>query len=72
MSGKTRVVLTGAGGFIGHLRIRNSDHTLLRKVLGWEPLMSLEDGLAITDKWIDDQLEKKRARDKSVPLETCA
>lgn len=54
------------------VRGRNSDNTLLRKVLGWEPQMSLEDGLAITYKWIDGQLEKKGAKQKSVPVETNA
>src|SRR5437868_2782808 len=34
------------------VRGRNSDNTLLRKVLGWEPNMPLEKGLAITYKWI--------------------
>jgi len=54
------------------VRGRNSDNTLLRKVLGWEPQMSLEDGLAITYKWIDGQLEKKGAKKKSAPVETNA
>ena len=54
------------------VRGRNSDNTLLRKVLGWEPQMSLEDGLAITYKWIDGQLEKKGAKKKSAPMETNA
>ncbi len=54
------------------VRGRNSDNTLLRKVLGWEPTMSLEDGLAITYKWIDGQLEKTGAKQKSAPVETSA
>ncbi len=54
------------------VRGRNSDNTLLRKVLGWEPQMSLEDGLAITYKWIDGQLEKKGAKKKLAPMETNA
>ncbi len=48
------------------VRGRNSDNTLLRKILGWEPQMSLEDGLAITYNWIDGQLEKKGAKQKLV------
>jgi nucleoside-diphosphate-sugar epimerase len=42
------------------VRGRNSDNTLLRKVLGWEPSMPLEKGLAITYKWIASELKKKK------------
>lgn len=38
------------------VRGRNSDNTLLRKVLGWEPQISLEEGLKITYDWISDQI----------------
>jgi len=38
------------------VRGRNSDNTLLRTVLRWEPSVSLEDGLARTYKWIEEQL----------------
>src|SRR6185369_13140784 len=38
------------------VRGRNSDNTLLRKVLGWEPQISLEDGLARTYQWIEEQV----------------
>jgi GDP-D-mannose 3',5'-epimerase len=38
------------------VRGRNSDNTLLRKVLGWEPVVSLEEGLTKTYEWIDQQL----------------
>jgi nucleoside-diphosphate-sugar epimerase len=41
------------------VRGRNSDNTLLRKVLGWEPNMPLEKGLGITYKWISSELKKK-------------
>lgn len=40
------------------VRGRNSDNTLLRDVLNWEPQVSLEDGLARTYKWISEQLQK--------------
>jgi GDP-D-mannose 3',5'-epimerase len=35
------------------VRGRNSDNTLLRQVLGWEPQISLEDGLNRTYQWIE-------------------
>jgi nucleoside-diphosphate-sugar epimerase len=38
------------------VRGRNSDNTRLREVLGWEPEISLEDGLAITYSWIEKQV----------------
>ncbi len=38
------------------VRGRNSDNTRLRSVLGWQPEVSLEQGLALTYAWIEDQL----------------
>jgi GDP-D-mannose 3',5'-epimerase len=38
------------------VRGRNSDNTRVRQVLGWEPQVSLEDGLARTYRWIEDQV----------------
>ena len=34
------------------VRGRNSDNTVLRQVLEWEPAITLADGLAVTYKWI--------------------
>lgn len=39
------------------VRGRNSDNSLLRKVLGWEPSLTLEQGLAITYRWIESELK---------------
>jgi nucleoside-diphosphate-sugar epimerase len=38
------------------VRGRNSDNTLIREVLGWEPTIPLRDGLAKTYDWILDQM----------------
>jgi GDP-D-mannose 3', 5'-epimerase len=40
------------------VRGRNSDNTLLNKVLGWQPAVTLEDGLKTTYRWIEGQLKK--------------
>ncbi|MHB8218467.1 MAG: NAD-dependent epimerase/dehydratase family protein [Candidatus Sulfotelmatobacter sp.] len=47
--------LTGPQGVRG----RNSDNTLLRKVLGWEPSIRLEQGLALTYPWIASQVVRQ-------------
>jgi GDP-D-mannose 3', 5'-epimerase len=41
------------------VRGRNSDNTKLREVLGWEPQISLETGLAETYRWIESQVREK-------------
>jgi GDP-D-mannose 3',5'-epimerase len=46
------------------VRGRNSDNTLLRKTLGWEPNTPLDKGLAITYKWIASELKKKAPASK--------
>jgi nucleoside-diphosphate-sugar epimerase len=38
------------------VRGRNSDNTRLRDVLGWEPTITLEQGLAVTYRWIETQV----------------
>jgi nucleoside-diphosphate-sugar epimerase len=38
------------------VRGRNSDNTRLRQVLGWEPGIDLEEGLAPTYRWIEAQV----------------
>jgi nucleoside-diphosphate-sugar epimerase len=40
------------------VRGRNSDNTLLRQVLDWEPRVSLEKGLEVTYRWIESQLRE--------------
>jgi nucleoside-diphosphate-sugar epimerase len=43
------------------VRGRNSDNTLLKQNLGWEPSISLADGLEKTYSWIYDQLASRIA-----------
>ena len=43
------------------VRGRNSDNTLIRKLLGWEPSISLHDGLEKTYAWIYEQMHSGRA-----------
>ena len=38
------------------VRGRNSDNTLIKKVLGWAPGISLEEGLQKTYRWIYDEM----------------
>ena len=49
--------LTGPQGVRG----RNSDNTLLRRVLGWEPPIKLETGMIYTYRWIASQVCKPAA-----------
>jgi nucleoside-diphosphate-sugar epimerase len=47
------------------VRGRNSDNTLIREKLGWEPEIDLKTGLHKTYWWIKDQYER-RARGETV------
>jgi len=55
-----RITKTHVSGPQG-VRGRNSDNTLLRKVLGWEPQISLEEGLARTYTWIEERVRQRLA-----------
>ena len=54
------------------VRGRNSNNDLLREILGWEPQITLEDGLARTYRWIEaqarekHQIENRETAEKSV------
>jgi nucleoside-diphosphate-sugar epimerase len=52
------------------VRGRNSDNTKLREVLGWEPAISLEAGLAKTYNWIANEVEKKSVHTKTPDYQT--
>jgi GDP-D-mannose 3', 5'-epimerase len=55
VSGKPGITLRHVDGPQG-VRGRNSDNSRLREVLGWEPSVDLEAGLAPTYRWIDKQV----------------
>lgn len=54
------------------VRGRNSDNTKLREVLNWEPGISLEDGLARTYTWIEDQVRESLQKEETRSLQTTA
>jgi nucleoside-diphosphate-sugar epimerase len=43
------------------VRGRNSDNRLIRAKLGWAPSQPLRDGIAITYRWIEDQVRARAA-----------
>lgn len=57
ISGKPGITLQHVEGPQG-VRGRNSDNVRLREVLGWEPRISLKDGLAETYQWIEKQVRE--------------
>ncbi|HEX2920537.1 MAG TPA: NAD-dependent epimerase/dehydratase family protein [Bacteroidales bacterium] len=44
------------------VRGRNSDNTLIKKYLGWEPSISLKEGLSKTYSWIREQMINEKAK----------
>jgi GDP-D-mannose 3', 5'-epimerase len=44
------------------VRGRNSDNTMIRARLGWEPSTSLHEGLETTYRWIHEQVVNASAR----------
>lgn len=58
--------ITGPEGVRG----RNSDNTRLRKILNWEPEIDLEEGLAITYAWIEQQvaMELDNGNNANIPV----
>ena len=50
------------------MRGRNSDNTLLREVLGWEPAIDLEDGLERTYRWIERAGPRDASRRQVAPF----
>lgn len=49
---------------------RNSDNTLIKKYLGWEPITPLRVGMEKTYRWIRDQYQARERRDAGVVRES--
>merc|ERR1719408_1094718 len=43
------------------VRGRNSDNTLIKEKLGWEPPTTIRDGFQKTHAWIKSQVDKEKA-----------
>ena len=64
VDGLARLAIAASGKNLGirhvagpqGVRGRNSDNTLCRKVLGWEPQVTLEEGMARTYEWVASQV----------------
>jgi len=52
------------------VRGRNADISLARKVLGWEPKVSLEEGLTKTYRWIEMKCNEDRKTTRTLTEET--
>jgi GDP-D-mannose 3', 5'-epimerase len=59
ISGKPGIEIEHVDGPQG-VRGRNSDNTRLREIIGWEPRVSLEEGLVPTYRWIEEQVIGQR------------
>ena len=56
VSGKSGITFKHIEGPMG-VRGRNSDNSRLRKVLGWDPRITLDQGLPKTYRWIEEQVQ---------------
>jgi GDP-D-mannose 3',5'-epimerase len=45
---------------------RNSDNTMIKRILGWEPSTPLKDGMARTYRWIEQQYNDRKAGTRTV------
>jgi len=53
------LIIKNVAGPIG-VRGRNSDNDLIRKHLAWEPKFSLRQGMELTYRWIEQQVENQK------------
>jgi nucleoside-diphosphate-sugar epimerase len=71
ISGKPGIEIEHIDGPQG-VRGRNSDNTRLREIIGWEPRVSLEEGLLPTYRWIEEQVTGQRASARALPSTVAA
>ena len=71
ISGKPGIEIEHIDGPQG-VRGRNSDNTRLREIIGWEPRVSLEEGLVPTYRWIEEQVTGQRASARAMPSTVAA
>jgi len=45
---------------------RNSDNTMIKSILGWEPSITIADGLKKTYQWIEQQYQDRKAGKRTV------
>jgi GDP-D-mannose 3',5'-epimerase len=68
IAGRTDLTLKYIAGPQG-VRGRSSDNCQIRRILGWEPQVCLEDGLTATFLWIKEQLGLSEPGDADLSLE---
>jgi nucleoside-diphosphate-sugar epimerase len=59
---KRKYLLDAPKGVAG----RNSDNTMIKRVLNWEPSIPIREGLKTTYKWIEGQYRDRKAGRKTV------
>ena len=50
------------------VRGRNSDNTLIKKVLGWAPSITLKDGLQTVYYWLKDVVAKEKEQGVDISI----
>jgi nucleoside-diphosphate-sugar epimerase len=45
---------------------RNSDNTMIKEILGWEPSITIADGLKKTYQWIEQQYQDRKSGKRTV------
>lgn len=54
-----KIVLNYKDGPVG-VKGRNSDNQLMKSITGWQPAISLQEGMSSTYKWVNEQLKESK------------